>query len=114
MSLRPAAPTRCTLEELRASPTAVVTIKDAAAILNVNPRTLSGALTIHGGDVPSRRIGRRVVIPREAFLAWLEPATVGSSATPAPDVADTHSTATVATIRTKLVELLSELEGVQR
>ncbi len=27
---------------------------------------------LNRGDIPSRRLGRRIVIPRHAFLRWLE------------------------------------------
>lgn len=58
-----------TLEEARRSPRATLTIREAAALLNVDPRTVSSAAA--AGDIPCVRIGRRVLIPREPLLALL-------------------------------------------
>ena len=56
----------CDLPTLRASRRAVITRSEAAQVLEVDVRTLSRA--IEQGQVPSIQVGRRVVIPREAFL----------------------------------------------
>lgn len=55
-----------TLDDLRASRSAVITRADAAAALGVDPRTITAS--IDNGSIPSVRLGRRVVIPRERFL----------------------------------------------
>ncbi|GAA2187490.1 hypothetical protein GCM10009786_12650 [Leucobacter alluvii] len=55
-----------TLDDLRASRSAVVTRAEAAAALGVDPRTITAS--IENGAIPSVRLGRRVVIPREKFL----------------------------------------------
>lgn len=95
------------IERLRSSGCATVTIKEAAELVGVDPRTLNGALTIHGGDIPARRIGRRVVIPREAFLSWFDGSTVERAA---PATVVTEDT-TVTAVRAKLIELLGALES---
>lgn len=59
-------------DQLRESSAAVVTVKDAADILGVDRRTLTGALSVHGGPIRAVQVGRRVVIPRETFLRWLD------------------------------------------
>lgn len=96
-----------TLDDLRVSQCAVITVKDAAALLGVDRRTVTGALSVHGGDIPARRVGRRVVIPRMPFLEWLDGSTIAPTVTmpatdPAPDAA--------ALVRAKLIELLGALE----
>lgn len=58
-----------TLEEARRSPRATLTIREAAALLSVDPRTVSSAAA--AGEIPCVRIGRRVLIPREPLLALL-------------------------------------------
>lgn len=55
-----------TLDDLRASRSVVITRADAAAALGVDPRTITAS--IDNGSIPSVRLGRRVVIPRERFL----------------------------------------------
>ncbi|TQL48778.1 excisionase family DNA binding protein [Homoserinimonas aerilata] len=59
-----------TLEEARRSPVATLTLKEAGQILGINPRTVSGAIA--AGEVPAVRFGRRVLIPRERFIAMLD------------------------------------------
>lgn len=96
------------LEDVRASRSAVITIKDAASLLGCNPRTVTAALSIHGGDIPARRVGRRVVIPRVQWLAWLDGQTDADEAVqPAEDAQPD----TAAIVRAKLLQLLAELEG---
>ncbi len=56
-----------TLDDLRRSRSAVITRTEAAAALGVDPRTI--ITSIDNGTIPSVRLGRRVVIPREKFLA---------------------------------------------
>lgn len=55
-----------TLDDLRHSQSAVITRTEAAAALGVDPRTITAS--IDNGTIPSVRLGRRVVIPREKFL----------------------------------------------
>lgn len=99
-----------TLEDVRSSTCAVITIKDAARLLGVNPRTVSAALTLNGGDIPARRVGRRVVIPRVPWLAWLDGD--GTTHTGTADQPPTQAEPdTAAIVRAKLLELLAELEG---
>lgn len=61
---------RLTLDDLRASRSAVVSRVDIAAVLDVDPRTITTAIA--NGTIPSIRLGSRVVIPREKFLALFD------------------------------------------
>lgn len=100
-----------TVEEVRASECATITVKDAAAFLGVDQRTLSGALTVHRGDIPSLSIGRRIVIPRAAFLRWYD----GGAAAESTNAVDPGGPAPVdaaALVRAKVIELLAALEEV--
>lgn len=58
------------LNDVRASKKAALTIKEVARVLQLDIRTISGAAS--NGELPCVRVGRRVLIPREAFLALLE------------------------------------------
>lgn len=55
-----------TIDMLRASRSLVITRTEAAQALGVDPRTVTAG--IENGTIPSVRLGRRVVIPREKFL----------------------------------------------
>lgn len=55
-----------TIEELRSSAKAVLNRTEVAAVLGVDPRTVTKA--IDDGAIPALRLGRRVLIPREKFL----------------------------------------------
>jgi excisionase family DNA binding protein len=55
-----------TIETLRESHSLVITRTEAAQALGVDPRTVT--VGIEAGTIPSVRLGRRVVIPREKFL----------------------------------------------
>lgn len=55
-----------TIDTLRESRSVVTTRKDAAEALGVDPRTIT--VGINDGTIPSVKLGRRVVIPRERFL----------------------------------------------
>lgn len=55
-----------TIDTLRESRSVVITRKDAAEALGVDPRTIT--VGINDGTIPSVKLGRRVVIPRERFL----------------------------------------------
>jgi len=48
-----------------------LTVREAAELLGTDPRTVSGELSVNGGTIPALRVGRRIVIPRERFMAWL-------------------------------------------
>ena len=58
------------LAAVRQSSRATLTIAEVARILNVDPRTVSGAA--HSGELPSVKLGRRVLIPREPLIAMLD------------------------------------------
>lgn len=58
------------LATLRNSPKAVLTRSEVARILEVDARTVSRA--IEEGQIPCLRIGRRVMIPKDAFLKLFE------------------------------------------
>lgn len=60
-----------TIDELRAARSLVITRTEAAAALGVDPRTVSAG--IESGSIPSVKLGRRVVIPREKFLRLFDP-----------------------------------------
>ena len=55
-----------TIDTLRESRSVVITRKDAAEALGVDPRTIT--VGINDGTIPSVKLGRRVVIPHERFL----------------------------------------------
>ncbi|MBF4458361.1 helix-turn-helix domain-containing protein [Pseudoclavibacter sp. VKM Ac-2867] len=59
-----------TLDHLRKSSAATITRAEAAAVLGVDARTVTTAIA--NGTVPGIKIGRRVVIPREKFLALFD------------------------------------------
>lgn len=60
-----------TIDTLRNSRSLVITRTDAAAALGVDPRTVTAG--IENGTIPSVKLGRRVVIPREKFLKIFDP-----------------------------------------
>jgi excisionase family DNA binding protein len=60
-----------TIETLRSAPSLVITRTDAAAALGVDPRTVTAG--IENGTIPSVKLGRRVLIPREKFLKIFAP-----------------------------------------
>ncbi|GAA1557683.1 helix-turn-helix domain-containing protein [Brevibacterium picturae] len=60
-----------TIDQLRASRSLVITRAEAAAALGVDPRTVTAG--IENGNIPSVKLGRRVVIPREKFLRLFDP-----------------------------------------
>jgi excisionase family DNA binding protein len=57
-----------TITELPAP--ATVTVEEAARFLGINPRLAYKAVAT--GEIPSLRIGRRIVIPRGRLIAMLE------------------------------------------
>ncbi|MGH4002015.1 MAG: helix-turn-helix domain-containing protein [Pseudonocardiaceae bacterium] len=61
-----------TMGDLRDSSRATITRDEASAVLEIDPRTVT--VGIEDGTIPAIRIGRRLVIPRERFLALLEAA----------------------------------------
>jgi len=60
-----------TIEKLRDSRSLVITRTEAAHALGVDPRTVTAG--IENGTLPSVKLGRRVVIPREKFLRLFDP-----------------------------------------
>lgn len=60
-----------TIDQLRQSRSLVITRTEAAAALGVDPRTVTAG--IESGSIPSVKLGRRVVIPREKFLRLFDP-----------------------------------------
>ena len=58
------------LNQIRQSEKLTLTRSEVADVLGVNIRTLSNGIA--DGTIPSIRIGRRVVIPRDRFLAMFE------------------------------------------
>jgi len=60
-----------TIEMLRNARSLVITRTEAARALGVDPRTITAG--IENGTLPSVKLGRRVVIPREKFLRLFEP-----------------------------------------
>lgn len=60
-----------TIEMLRNARSLVITRTEAAQALGVDPRTITAG--IENGTLPSVKLGRRVVIPREKFLRLFEP-----------------------------------------
>lgn len=72
------APTGASLEELRNSSELAFTVAKVARALGVDERTVSGA--VQRGELPSVTLGRRVLIPREPFIALF------TAAAPAADV----------------------------
>ncbi|MEO9009897.1 MAG: helix-turn-helix domain-containing protein [Nakamurella sp.] len=69
--------TTITLDEVRASRSAVITRTEAAAALGVDPRTITAS--IENGSIPSVKLGRRVVIPRERFIRLIDGDTAKAS-----------------------------------
>lgn len=65
-------------KDLNNSAKAAIRPTDAAAILEVDPRTVLRA--IEEGTIPSIRVGRRVLIPRLPFLRMLTGETVETAA----------------------------------
>ncbi len=61
-----------TLADLRRSDVPTITISEVAQAMRCDPRTVSTG--IKEGNIPSIRLGRRVLIPREKFLALFDAA----------------------------------------
>ena len=59
-----------TIEDLRASKSATISRREAADALDIDPRTVTAG--IKEGTIPSLKVGRRVLIPREKFLALFD------------------------------------------
>ena len=60
-----------TIDTLRGSRSLVITRTEAAAALGVDPRTVTAG--VENGTIPSVRLGRSLVIPREKFLRLFDP-----------------------------------------
>ncbi|GAA4057529.1 hypothetical protein GCM10023065_02980 [Microbacterium laevaniformans] len=82
-----------------------ITVKEAAQMLGVDPRTVTSALSTRGGNIPARAVGRRVVIPRASFLAWLS----GDTKDAESPHGESRESEVAAIVRTKLIELLGTL-----
>lgn len=59
-----------TLEDLQRSTSATITRTQAAEVMGIDPRTVSKGIA--DGTIPSIKIGRLQLIPREKFLALFE------------------------------------------
>jgi len=59
-----------TLETIRRSSDATLSRVVVSEVLGVNPRTVTEG--IKQGNIPAIKVGRRVLIPREKFLALFE------------------------------------------
>ena len=68
---------KLTIAAVRASGVAALTRSQVAELLGVDGRTVSRS--IEEGSIPSLRLGRRLLIPTEAFLRLLD-AAPGSTA----------------------------------
>ncbi|MCL6508603.1 MAG: helix-turn-helix domain-containing protein [Bryobacteraceae bacterium] len=55
-------------------PPAAMTVKQALALLGGVISRAAFYAAIQRGEVPHRRLGKRIIIPRYAFLRWLEAA----------------------------------------
>lgn len=66
-----------TLADVRKSPAAALTLAEVAQVLDVDRRTVARA--IQEGTVPAVKFGRRVLIPREPFLAMFSVNTNGAA-----------------------------------
>ncbi|MDX5456575.1 helix-turn-helix domain-containing protein [Micromonospora tulbaghiae] len=58
---------------------AVYTVKEVAAMLSLS--ISSAYALVRAGQIPAERLGRRWVVPRSRFHAWLDGAAGGLSAT---------------------------------
>lgn len=63
-------PTTKPMQDLRKSSSVTISRKTAAEYLGVDPRTVTAGIA--AGNIPAIKLGRRVVIPREKFLALFE------------------------------------------
>lgn len=72
-----------TIDELRSSAKAALTVTEVAALLGIDGRTVRRAC--EDGQLPALRVGRRLLIPRELLLPLLTPdMSDGSDATSEP------------------------------
>lgn len=51
------------------APPDVMTVREVAAFLRLDRKTIYDAAT--RGELPARRVGRRVLVSRAALVAWL-------------------------------------------
>lgn len=56
---------------------AVYTVREVAALLSLS--TSTAYALVRSGDIPAERLGRRWVIPRSRFHAWLDGGSADSS-----------------------------------
>lgn len=71
---------KLSLQDVRAMTSAALTRSQAAELLDVDPRSITRGVA--AGTLPCVRLGRRVLVPREALLRLLDG---GSSPPPLPD-----------------------------
>lgn len=57
------------LESLRSSKKAACTLTEVAELFDCDPRTISKGIA--EGNIPSIKMGRRILVPREMLLALL-------------------------------------------
>lgn len=62
------------MQHTQTDPPAALTAEQALALLGGVISRASFYAAIRRGEVPHRRLGRRILIPRLAFLRWLEAA----------------------------------------
>lgn len=58
-----------TLDDIRASTKAALTMAEVARLLDLDVRTVSRGCA--NGDLPALRVGRRTLVPRERLIAML-------------------------------------------
>ncbi|MCC6756269.1 MAG: helix-turn-helix domain-containing protein [Solirubrobacterales bacterium] len=68
----------------------VLTVEQAAALLQLSPDTLYTML--RRGEVPGKKLGSQWRIPRAPFMDWLHAGWTPSEPPPAPEPADSYPT----------------------
>ena len=72
-----AIPAESTARTVAESPGLTLSVPEAAAWLGVRPRLVWGQ--VNRGELPSVRLGRRVLVPRDALIATLSRRTRGGA-----------------------------------
>lgn len=73
--MKTASPIR-NLADAREATKAALSVTEVASILELDRRTVSAAA--RSGELPSVRIGRRVLIPRESFITFMDARAIGA------------------------------------